>query len=398
MQKSLRERWGNFSLLQVAFYAAHACYSPYTSLYMNEQGLSATMIGLVSTCSSLVSILLQPMWGMLCDRLRSVKKVYLTCLSVLTLMVPVLGMLHAPMLIALWIPMTNVFFCSMFSFMDTWLVQSIKEIPGKNYGNVRVWGSVGFMIVVALSGQLSAEYGAGISFWCFSVFALISLSIAVCIRHEGVDPTAPKRQRMKLKDMQFGKLFRNYHYIVFVICVALVQAAITVKATYLPQRVLEAGGDNALYGMFYSIGALSEVPILFLSGKILRRFKASSVVRFSMVIYAVQMMIFSFPLPAPVLLIVQLTQGLGYGLFLVGSVDYLDELAPPELKTSALTFASAVYGGLAGIFGSSLGGILIDNVGIMSTYLVAAIWAGCGVVIYFILSAIGRNKSESISH
>ncbi len=392
-QKSLRERWGSFSFLQVAFYSAHACYSPYTVVFMNERGLSATMIGLIMTANGLVSILFQPLWGMLCDRLRSVKKVYLVCLSILTLLIPLLGLIHAPWLIAIWIPMVNVFFCSMFSFMDSWVVQGVKELNGKNYGNIRVWGSIGFMIVVAISGQLSESYSTSVSFLGFSLFALLAITIALCIKNEGIAPDAPKRQKLRLRDMQFGKLFKNYHYIVFVLCVALIQIPLNVKGTYLPQRVIAAGGDNALYGMFMSIGALSEVPVLFLSSRILRRFKPASVVRFSMVVYALQLVVFASPLPAHILLIVQLFQGCGYGLFLVGSVHYLDELAPAELKTSALTFASAVYGGIAGMIGSSLGGLLIDSIGIMQVYLFAAIWAACGVVLYFILTALGRKKT-----
>ena len=145
--------------------------------------------------------------------------------------------------------------------------------------------------------------------------------------------------------------------------------------------------------MFMSIGALSEIPVLFLSSKILRRFKASNVVRFAMVVYASQLVIYALPVPAIILLLMQLTQGCGYGLFLVGSVQFLDELAPENLKTSAYTFASAVYGGVAGIIGSSAGGFLIDSFGVMPVYRVAAIWAAFAVALYFILTKLGNKRS-----
>ena len=392
-KKSFRDLWGNFSFLQVAFYAAHACYSPYTVVYMHDRGLSTSIIGLVMMANSIVSILMQPIWGMLCDRFRSVKKVYLACLSALCLIVPVLGMIQQPLLIALWIPMINVFFCSMFSFMDSWIVQGVKTMPGKSYGGIRVWGSVGYMIVVAISGKVSADYSTSYVFFAFSAFALLSITIAFCIQNEGVDVNSTIKKKVKLRDMNLGALLKNYHYVVFVVCVALVQIPLNVKGTYLLQRVLEAGGDNSLYGMFMSIGALSEIPVLFLSSKILRRFKASNVVRFAMVVYASQLVIYALPVPAIILLLMQLTQGCGYGLFLVGSVQFLDELAPENLKTSAYTFASAVYGGVAGIIGSSAGGFLIDSFGVMPVYRVAAIWAAFAVALYFILTKLGNKRS-----
>lgn len=65
---------------------------------------------------------------------------------------------------------------------------------------------------------------------------------------------------------------------------------------------------------------------------------------------------------------VQLLQGDSYGLFLTGTVYYIDELAPNGLKVIAQTLASSVFFGVSGIIGSYGGGWLIDKFGLISIY------------------------------
>jgi len=384
---------GNFALLMAAFYAAHAFYSPYTVVYMNELGMSTTNIGLISTCSNLISIIMQPVWGMLCDRLRSVKKVMIGCLAVLVFLVPVLGMIQAPWLIAVWIPLVNIFFCSMFSFTDSWVVQGIKDKPDKTYGSFRVWGSTSFTVASAFSGIVAQKFGCPALFWVFSILALLTILVGFCIRHPGVDLNAPTRNRVRLKDMQIGRLLKNREYLILVLFLALIQIPMNVKEMYLTQRLIEAGGDNTLYGMLRSIGAVSEIPILIFSGRFLRRFRPSGVVRISMLLFALQAILFACPLSPYGMLGAQFIHGIGYSLFLVGSVNYLDELAPAEIKTSALTVASAVYNGIAGMTASSLGGLLIDLIGIMPVFRIAAVWSVCTVICYHLISGIRKKNS-----
>lgn len=399
-EHSLRDRLGNFSLMTFIFYSAHACYQPYIVVFLNARGVNATTIGLIMTANSLVAIFMQPLWGMLCDHFRSVKKVALVCIAALSLLIPVLGMLNNPLLISVWIPLINVFYCTIFSFMDSWTVQGVKEMPGKSYGTVRVWGSVGFMIAVAISGRLSETYSASVSFWGFAILGLVSVFIGLFIKSEGVPKEAgvPQHsQRLRLRDMNPGKLLKNYYYLLFIICVSLIQIPLYAKGTYLPQRVIAAGGDSALYGLCMSIGALSEVPVLFFSGRLMRRVKPGAIVLFSMCVYTAQLIAMAFPIPAWAILVIQCFQGFGYGLFLVGSVHYIDSLAPSNLKTSALTFASACYGGIAGMISNMMAGFLIDQWGIMPVFRYASIWAFCALLLYFVLLGLGKKfvKPES---
>lgn len=394
--RSLRDKLGKFSYMNFVYFAAMACYFPFYVAYLVKRDFSSTQIGLIVMLNSVVSIVAQPLWGLLCDRLRSVRKVFAFLMLMMGLTVPVIIFLPSYNYIVFWIPMViNLFYCSTNSLSDSWIVQGIKNVPGKSYGTVRLWGSIGFMIAAAIMGRVSDVFATEIVFYVFTALALIDAAIALCIRNEGVaDESNAKSSvvRRGFRDIPFGKLFKNHYYLIFVLCAFLLYIPLSVKNNYLVQRVYHAGGSDTLYGFCHSLAALSEVPVFFFSAKLMRRFTPQKTLKFGMVVYFLQFTALAFPIPAWGILIVQCFQGLGYGMFLVSSVAYVDSLSPVGLKTSALTLATAIYGGASGIIGSMLSGFLIDTIGIMRVYFFGSIFAGLAVALYFVLYSLVKRK------
>ena len=84
--------------------------------------------------------------------------------------------------------------------------------------------------------------------------------------------------------------------------------------------------------------------------------------------------------------------GLGNGLFLGSSLNYVYELAPANLKASAQAFFTSVAS-VAGILGNLLGGVLFDAIGAKPFYLTVS---GLYLLSFgvFALSSINRKKAE----
>ena len=55
------------------------CASYLLVILLQERGMSNTVIGAVIAVNSIISIVVQPVWGALCDRVGSVKKIFLLC-------------------------------------------------------------------------------------------------------------------------------------------------------------------------------------------------------------------------------------------------------------------------------------------------------------------------------
>lgn len=70
------------STLQFVFWATMAAYFPFTVVFLQAKGLSNTAIGAILSLNSFISIFAQPLGGILSDRYRSVKKVFLLCMII----------------------------------------------------------------------------------------------------------------------------------------------------------------------------------------------------------------------------------------------------------------------------------------------------------------------------
>jgi PPP family 3-phenylpropionic acid transporter len=78
---------------------------------------------------------------------------------------------------------------------------------------------------------------------------------------------------------------------------------------------------------------------------------------------------------------IQLLHGLSFGLYLIGSVTYVNEEAPAGLETTALSLLGIISFGLASISGAFIGGILYDTAGLVVLFQVLSLIAFGSLII-----------------
>src|SRR5699024_1856280 len=110
-------------------------------------------------------------------------------------------------------------------------------------------------------------------------------------------------------------------------------------------------------------------PFLLLMVRLRRRFPLQVLVIFSPLLMAMECLGFAlFARNLPGMLFCCTFYGLGNGLFIGSSLNYVYELAPAHLKASAQAFFVAVSS-VAGILGNLFGGALFDALGAYSFYI-----------------------------
>ena len=428
-----------FFLLQIFFYSGNAGFGPFRVVFLDERGFSNTHIGLILTVTSLVAIVAQPLWGFVSDKIRSLKRTFIFCLITCMVLVPVLAMTQQTSLIFILMIVIMVFMSPFMAFMDTWTVQGLKTIPGDHsYGSIRLWGSVGFMIVVVLLGNLATRRSTDTVFIVYFFMNLLTLLVASLISfsgstEKGLKRPSDKKQKTGLLKLPFQRkpasgqaeaittealsskeisnetqkgaalvdtsqvqvkeLLKNKYFVLFLIASCLVNLSLMFKMTYLPQRVYYAGGDTQLYSWFMSVGAFSEIPMFYLSRLLLKRFRPIHMVLASMGFAIVHIFLLSLPLPPGAMLAIHVLQGFSYGLSVIGNVYYIDEMTPPNLKASGQTLFMAIAMGLAGMLASSLGGVMLDNLGMLTSFTLITIISGGAFVVYALF--IIRSKQAT---
>jgi MFS family permease len=171
--------------------------------------------------------------------------------------------------------------------------------------------------------------------------------------------------------MGFGRLFKNYYFITFMIFALFIYLPNTTSNAFMPYLIESVGGESARYGLITGFKALLEVPSLFLMRRLRRYFPLPIMLAGAAVFYCMEALLYANASSMTHIVLIQIFQGLGGGLLIGSSANYLYSLSPPELTSTAQTMNGAL-GATAAIIGNLLGGALIVLVGIRRFYFMVS--------------------------
>jgi PPP family 3-phenylpropionic acid transporter len=166
--------------------------------------------------------------------------------------------------------------------------------------------------------------------------------------------------------------------------------------TYLYIRMEELGATKTLMGFALTMGTVGELPFLFLSARLLKRFGARGTLICSLAAMSIMLVGFSLVKAPWVLLLLQLCHGTAFAGMAISGVAYADEVAPAGLSTTAQGIFNAVYGGLALAVGAFTSSIVRDNWGSTVMFRVASASALLGLVIFLTTSSRVQVISQEL--
>ncbi|EMS69079.1 Major Facilitator Superfamily [Ruminiclostridium cellobioparum subsp. termitidis CT1112] len=392
--KILRNIAGNFKILHLFSWAAVGAYNPFIVVYLMNNNISTSRIGVILMFNSIATLVGQPLWGMISDKIRSIKKVYLLCHSLATALIVLLPFVTNQYIIFILLPLIQFFYCSMSPLLDSWTIHSIKN-SGKSYGSFRLWGSLGFSILVVINGKLITISFFNIIFLVYAIISLINLIMCAALFEYKRDDENVQAKPLTLRELNIGRLLRNFHYTAFVILSSITFMTMTSVYSFLATLIKQVGGDDNLYGIANAVSAFSEVPILLISSMLVRKFKPQYLILTGMFVYSIRLFLYSIASGPEIAIFSQSLNGLSYGMFLAGSIYYIDSLAPAELKATAQTVATAIYAGLSGIIGNVAVGNMISRFGILQVYRSGSIIQFCVFIVFLVSLYLGKRITST---
>ncbi len=132
--------------------------------------------------------------------------------------------------------------------------------------------------------------------------------------------------------------------------------------------------------LYWAIGALSEIPIIFYSGKLIRRFGMGFLLTVSGALMSVRLIAYALEPALPVVALIQLLHAVTFGLMLSAGIAYVNHVAPAERRATALTAFNALGMGMAVFLGSIIGGYVIEAFGFTGMYGVMALFPAGGAL------------------
>lgn len=383
----------NLGSLSGFFWFAWA-FGCYQTVYLQSIGFSASQLGLLNSISSGVGIASVAFWGMVSDRMGSLRKVLVIVLAAgaglyaLTPLIP-----PSPIFLMIFLPAVHFFRGSQSTFSENLLVRNCNELR-LNYGVLRSAGSFLFTVGSLLIASFLPTVGVQNTFWLSGILMIVPVALTLCSREPAARPAAKKGEKAEKLDL--APLFQNKVYLMFLVFTFVFYLASSCESTFLPYFMSSAHIPAERYGVALAYRALLEIPFLLVMVRLRRRFSLRALVAAAPLLMALECLGFGlFAKSLPGMLLFCTFFGLGNGLFIGSSLNYVYELAPAHLKASAQAFYAAVSS-VAGILGNLLGGIVFDGIGAKPFYLVIAAMYVFSAAI-FVLSFLRRGKTSAVS-
>jgi PPP family 3-phenylpropionic acid transporter len=349
------------------YFGAVGCYVPFINLYLEGVGLSGSAIGLLAALPPLMLLGASPLWGALGDRFHIHRR--LLPIATLGAILPTLLMLataQLPVLIVL-VVVAAFFISPTLALIDS-AVLDLVDGTRYSYGNIRIWGSVGFTLFTWLMGFVINARGLPWLFYGNAALLLVSGLIALAM--------PPRRQTWQTSfRASVGQLLRRRPLALFLVGTFLVGASLQASYSFYPLHLIALGANPAWLGLAGALGALAEVPVLYASGRIFERLGLRRTVMGGYLMFAVRWGILALTTSPRVALFTNLLHGVTFSPFLAGGIAFVAGQTPPGLHGTAQGLLTAVGFGLGAAVGAFGGGLLYDAFGASGMFAVGALAA-----------------------
>ena len=394
---SLPAEYYQYSALGFLFWAAMAGTS-FTTVYLQNLNFSALQIGSMNAAFMAINIVAPPFWGVISDKLRSVKKVFAICMiasMIVWFLLPHTVRWFSPLIVLIVLPIYRFTGTPTQTLLDGWMVRYVNNDRRVGFGAIRMWGSVGWTIIAVSYGFMLKTAPLDIVFYGYALFAVPCVILALFIKEFQTDAAdgAPRRT-LSLREMQLGRIIGNKPLIAYLVFNFILYTPIMAAFTFMPFLVEAAGGQSSFMGLISGGEALLEIPLLFFSARLIKRFKTTDLVIFCACLYTAEITLYSFCQSPWQVLFVHCIHGLGYGLYLSCMVQYVFRLAPKGLTATAQTMI-ACSNALAGIAGNLAGGAIINALGVRVFFRYSGIFMLLAVAAYILwLRLYGGGDGE----
>nr|MBR4281527.1 MFS transporter [Clostridia bacterium] len=349
----------------------------YFQIYLNEIGLTKTMIGTITGTASLVALVFQPVFGVLTDSAKSKNRVLQGMILVSALLYPLI-LLNKSFIYILLVYTGYAIFRNFQHPLNTTMSVEFSEQSGRPYGPIRMMGAVGYALMMSLVGVVSAqEQGVEKTFILYSLICLLNIGLIFLLpRMKGHNR---KSEGKKISPMV---LLKSRPVLMLILFQILINVFTGLCRTYFGLYFTDdMGGSNQLYGTMMAVAAAIEIPFLFMADRFLRKLGPRVMLFILGVITAVRWTICFFATGTGTLFAVYC----GNFINILESVTFallLSRMVAPQLKTSVQTLSATIQN-VASIFISSyLGGMLADWIGIRPLFLISGIMIAVVTVVF----------------
>jgi PPP family 3-phenylpropionic acid transporter len=349
------------------FFQSVGAYQPFLAPYLRALGFSGREISLVLSLTPAMALVVPLGWAWLADRTKQHARVLqLVSLGACLGLLPMVFARSFGGVLAGWFGYA-FFNVGISGLADSLAITRVRA--GADYGRMRLWGSVGFLVAALVAGGGLTIRGARPADPLVPVFIWLALAaaFAAALRLRGAGESGA---RPRFRDL--GGLIGEPRFRLLLLVGLCHWAASVPYNVYFGVLLQELHLSPLLTGLAFSIGVASETMALLFFRRLRARFGLETMLVAVFAATSVRWLAIAGTEDTAALLALQLVHGLTFGVFWGTSIALLADVVPPELRaTGQALFVMALNLGTA--LGNAATGALYDAAGTRTPFFLAAI-------------------------
>jgi PPP family 3-phenylpropionic acid transporter len=266
---------------------------------------------------------------------------------------------------------------------DAMTVNLIKDKPKTGFGSIRLWGSLGWAVIVLLSGWIIEQTSIVSAFWGYAVMTVATVVVVglLDLGDQRSKSTGTSEPGVNTKEM-FRRISRDRALVGLAFAIGIVWLTRTgiyqFQAIYMDQL----GAGESLIGLASTLGALVELPSMLWADHLIRRYGSHRVLGVMMILYAVMNgFVVLYPSVAAIMAAAVLG-GVTFSFYSVGMVVFLSERAPLGQTATILAIYTSTLRGLISMTAAPLAGLVFDLAGPYWLYVVGMSGSLLGALVF----------------
>ena len=355
------------------YFASLGALIPYWSLYLKSLGYNAQSIGVIMAIIPATKIFAPYLWGWLADHTR--RPITIIRLANLLSVVAFAGVFVDTTFVwlALVMLMFSFFWNSSLPLFEAMTLNHLGDDQHK-YSVVRLWGSLGFIMMVVLLGEYFDI--TGIDRAPFVIAALLAgIWLASLI--------VPERlSRQHGSQEPIIQVIRQPVVLAFLLVCFLMLVSHGPYYTFYSIYLETHGYSRGMIGLLWAIGVMAEVIVFLMMHRVLLRVDLRRLLLITFALTAARWVLIGYFIDnLSVLFFAQLFHAFSFGVFHAVSISLVHRFFIGRHQGRGQALYASLSFGAGGAVGSLVSGILWDQIAHAALFTLAAIVAGVAWVV-----------------
>lgn len=357
------------------YFAMLGATAPFLPLYFQHLGFAPARIGELVAIPMLMRCLAPNLWGWLGDRsgqrLRIVRFGALcTLLSFALIFVD-----QSYAWLALVMALHAFFWHAVLPQFEVITLAHLREQSAR-YSQVRLWGSIGFIVAVIGLGELFERFSPGL----FPAMVVLILA-GILLGSLWVPNAVPQARAGQGGEGGFLAQLLRPGVPAFFLCVALMQLSHGPYYTFLTLHLERLGYERGFIGQMWALGVVAEIVLFLFMARILTRFSVRWVLAASFLLAALRWLLLgNLADHLGVLLFAQLLHAATFGSFHAAAIHFVQRSFGPNQQGQGQALYAALAG-TGGALGALYAGYSWESLGAAWTFAIASLVALAAAII-----------------